>query len=128
MPSDIHCRHWSYPFVGGQRVHTCAKSIDIREHVGGPDLGWGCRMPCIQGHFHRPAEAVPCELREPWTAEEIAASEAQIKEGFARFFAGRSPCCNAELIAQGTGRWCSKCKEFVARVCGLEHMEERGDG
>ncbi len=117
MASNIHCRHWSNPFVNGRRQDTCAHGIDIRKKVGGPNLGWGTRMPCIHGAFHRPDEAVTCDKREPYTAQEIKESKERMDKAVASFLAGRSPCCSESLIEQGTARFCSKCKEFVARVC-----------
>lgn len=126
MASNIHCRHWSNPFVGDRRRDTCALGIDIRKLVGGPDFGWGCRMPCIRGAFHRPGEAATCDKREPYTAEEIAAHEAEMTRAMEAFFAGRSPCCGAELIAQGNNRFCASCKKWVARVCGERDIESEG--
>jgi hypothetical protein len=126
MASKIHCRHWSNPFVGGQRRDTCAHGIDIRKLVGGPGIGWACRRPCVHGAFHRPDEAVTCDKREPYTAQEVAEYEARMRQATDRFLAGRSPCCNADLIAQGTARFCANCKEMVGRVCRDEDVEGEG--
>ncbi len=123
MASNIHCRHWSNPFVRGRREDACAHGINIRELVGGPDFGWSTRRPCVHGSLHRPSEAVTCEKREPYTKKEIADAEAAHKRAFQLFIEGKSPCCEAELIKRGNVKFCAKCKEFVARECGAEDME-----
>ncbi len=107
------CKH--YRAAGGGRV-ACAVGVDIRAHIGGPDYGWLSRSPCVESVYSK--DVVACDKREYPTAEEIAADEAEMEEMFAQLMAGKSPCCDVSLISQGTARYCSACKRFVARMCG----------
>jgi hypothetical protein len=63
-------------YKGGPQA-VCAAGVNIREHVGGPDFGWGCRMPCHKRSFSGVdvSEKVPCALYLEPTAEQIAAHE-----------------------------------------------------
>lgn len=109
---DGRCRHGS--MRGLDKV--CALGIDVRAHVGGPDLGWFCRTPCVVSGFSR--DVVPCDRFEEFTEAEKQAREDEIKRAVDSVLAGKSPCCGADLIAQGTGRYCEACHMFVARFCG----------
>lgn len=113
------CKHYSY--APGGKGPTCARGVDIRKHVGGPAFGWMARLPCVT--TERSHEQVPCELHELPTAEEVAEEARLLDEAIARVLAVRSGCCNEPLIERGTARFCSKCKEFVARMCPAHEHE-----
>lgn len=72
MRPDI-CIHYR----GTQR--PCAAGIDLRALAGGPDFGWGTRLPCHNLFPVKEGERAKCDkLRYP-TAEEIAASDAEFQ-------------------------------------------------
>lgn len=50
------CRHY-----GGPEPH-CTAGIDLRAHVGGPDLGWLRRTPCVINSMSE--DTVPCDRYE----------------------------------------------------------------
>lgn len=66
------CKH----FNGVGNTPPCLKGIDIRELVGGPDLGWVTRLPCIK----RNKNPIPCDQFEDFTQEELQAIEDDFKE------------------------------------------------
>ena len=72
------CRHFNGVGVGvDDRYEKCCDAgINYRKHVGGKDLGWACRMPCIKGGYTKPEEVVPCDLYEEPTQEDIDKHEA----------------------------------------------------
>ncbi len=113
MANPYSCKH--YACKPGMKFE-CARGVPIRTHVGGAEHGWMARMPCVTTSLSR--DQVPCELREYPTPEELAESERRMREAMDSVLAGRSSCCHAPLIARGTARYCSKCREFVARLCG----------
>lgn len=116
------CKH----FLGADRV--CRAGVDIRAHVGGPNSGWGRRMPCQpDSSLTDERDIVPCEKYAVATDEEIAAEETEFQKAFDAIRRGMSPCCNASLDERqviqtgrykGSGpRFCSKCGQFVMRSC-----------
>jgi len=64
------CKHFTGCGIAGKEV--CSAGVNYREHVGGPDLGWCARLPCLK-HENAP----PCEKYEEPTPEEVAAHEAE---------------------------------------------------
>jgi hypothetical protein len=119
------CKHYK----GSQEI--CGAGIDIRKHVGGPDFGWGRRMPCNPGSpLCDKLEMVPCDKYEPPTEEELQKDKEETLRMLRLLSEGLSPCCEAPLdksrLVQkgryaGSG-WvsCSKCKKAVA------HLHARG--
>lgn len=65
--------------MGLDRKRRCEAGVNYRELVGGPDLGWCTRAPCIKlgGTQRDPAAVVPCERYLEPTAEQIAQSKAE---------------------------------------------------
>lgn len=60
----------------------CFAGVDVREHVGGPSVGWTLRRPCDTEnavHFH----VNPCELYEEATQDEIDIDADLIQENVA---------------------------------------------
>lgn len=53
---------------------ACEAGVVYREHVGGDDLGWALRAPCIDDPKRKP-DMVSCPLRVPYTREEAEAEE-----------------------------------------------------
>lgn len=96
----------------------CKAGVDYRALVGGPDEGWGARIPCLPPM--RPGlQIVSCDLYQAPTPEELAVEDvewARVEDLLAR---GLSPCCespNDESRVIKTGRhkghgprFCSKC-------------------
>lgn len=81
-----HCRHKTYPERGGDFPTHCAVGIEYATlPYGRPRLGEG--DPCDKrGHN---AGRI-CTSFAPWTAEEIAAEEAELNALFARVAVARS--------------------------------------
>lgn len=66
LPDD--CRHYT-----GIMAYACKAGVNYRQHVGGQDSGWACRLPCRpNGGFTKPEQMVPCDK-----ADRISAEEAQ---------------------------------------------------
>lgn len=64
------CRH----FNGTQR-ETCRAGVEYRALVGGPDLGWGLRLPCglrLRISNSQVDEPVTCDQFSAYTEEELA--------------------------------------------------------
>lgn len=82
--------------MGLDRSKCCEAGVNYRELVGGPDLGWCTRAPCIKvgGVRRDPAEVVPCEKYAEPSAEQIAESKRQMQELLRRM----------ELVAPLVGR------------------------
>jgi hypothetical protein len=72
MASCVHFR--------GIQHDLCGAGVNIRELVGGPDLGWGIRIPCLLKDSGK-CEVV-CEKRELPTHKQ---AEATVTENDARF-------------------------------------------
>ena len=64
-------------FYRGTTHHeTCLADVNLRELVGGPDLGWGTRLPCLGRLFEaKNGERATCDKRSCWTVEEAEARE-----------------------------------------------------
>jgi len=67
------CKH----FTGTHRT-PCKAGVDYRALVGGPDLGWGLRIPCHTIVFDHAKDVVrvSCDKRELPTREEAEATVA----------------------------------------------------
>ena len=113
----------------------CDAGVNYREHVGGPNLGWCLRMPCVRvGGINRdPSEVVECDLYEEPSSEEIAESNAELqrlldriemtiplierikREHRGEIWTGTEPCpvCGAKLSLSHSainGHVCVKCE------------------
>ena len=62
----------------GMQNKTCKAGVNYREHVGGPDFGWGCRMPCLTKY--REEGWMPCDKYQEPTEEQIAESDRLVKQ------------------------------------------------
>lgn len=70
-----YCSHYR-----GTVEKTCKAGVDLRELVGGPDLGWATRLPCYDFAEKKPnGPVVKCERFAEPTSEELAAEEAAIE-------------------------------------------------
>ncbi len=80
------CKHFTgISLPGGDDRGACNAGVDYRAHVGGPNLGWAARLPCIKVGRARPSEPpVPCALYVEPTQAEIDAAEAEWKAVLAR--------------------------------------------
>ena len=59
---------------------ACAIGIDLRSLVGGDDLGWATRIPCLVVDSIKPnGPIVSCSKYQEETEEEIAAKEREIE-------------------------------------------------
>ena len=67
----------------GIQARECKVGVNYRNHVGGSDLGWGLRMPCIAERAKdiatftpeqksELAKRVPCTKYQEPTADQIA--------------------------------------------------------
>lgn len=71
------CKHFTGCGIVGR--DTCGAEVHVRKHVGGPDFGWGTRLPCMPHD-----NAHPCDQYAEPTPEEIAAFDAETDELVAR--------------------------------------------
>jgi hypothetical protein len=112
-----HCKH--YGSAPGGKL-TCAKGVDIRAHVGGKNLGWRTRTPCVtSGPYHDSANAVPCAMLELPTAEEVAEAQAKFMRDVDAIMSGKCPACGATLVTrENTDVRVSACP------CGQSSMRE----
>jgi hypothetical protein len=81
------CKHFTGLGLGGDYGKRCNAGVCYRTHVGGSDLGWAIRVPCILGHkmsSFDSSQVVPCEKYEEPTAEEIAQFERETEAMIAR--------------------------------------------
>lgn len=73
-------------FFTGTSHECCKADVNYRAIVGGPDLGWGLRLPCYPPLKHEPAiEQVTCEKREYPTREEAERREDEDEASMERF-------------------------------------------
>jgi hypothetical protein len=65
-------------FYLGTQHENCEAGINYRALVGGPDWGWGTRLPCL-GFLFEPkgGERATCDKRQCWTVEEAETREAE---------------------------------------------------
>jgi len=112
-----HCRHYD-PRPGGKTL--CEKGVDIRAHVGGPNLGWLSRIPCTREQlFKNSGPVVPCELRDLPTVEEMKQAEAEITRLLDEVDAGRCPDCGVALVITDT-------PDVTFSACPAGHVSMRG--
>jgi hypothetical protein len=97
------CKHFSGP------VHNkaCKAGIDYRALVGGPDLGWMARLPCIPDSPLKKSPVAKCESYASLTPEEIATQEKEIKDR-SQFIITAIKDIKATKLAQGS-IVCPKC-------------------
>lgn len=103
-------------------VYECDKGVPIREHVGGPDIGWLTRMPCCTTSLSGKKEPqVPCELRELPTAEQVAADQAEADRFVTAVLNGACPECGAVLKLRENDsvqlQWCPNGCKVSSRGC-----------
>jgi hypothetical protein len=72
------CIHWT-----GTQTERRKEGIDFRALVGGEQLGWCTRLPCIALEAKGGAKAVCAKFRKP-TAEEVTESKARSDEALRR--------------------------------------------
>ena len=123
------CKHFN-----GIHRDICMAGVSYRALVGGSDLGWATRIPCIVSSLTK--EPVPCDKREYPTLEEAAAqvdaTEASFElhrrahrkahddakaKGYRQGHGGNSQCvcpiCNGTLrysVASYNGHMYAKCE------------------
>jgi hypothetical protein len=61
------CEH--YGWAPGANKPTCARGINIREHVGGPEFRWLARTPCVVSVLSK--DPVACDQRNLLTQREL---------------------------------------------------------
>lgn len=71
----MKCKHYN-----GYLEKTCKAGMDYRKLVGGPDLGWAARLPCIPDSPLRKGPIQSCSKYETYTPEEQRAIEKEHKE------------------------------------------------
>lgn len=95
--SKSHCVFYD-PQPGGK--YNCLKGVDIRAHVGGPNVGWLARTPCVTSKLSY--DQVPCELREYPTQAEVDAFHADMDRRINQLIDGVCPDCGKALIVRET--------------------------
>lgn len=94
MLTKDRCKH----FTGYQNI-VCEAGVTYRTLVGGPNLGWLRRLPCLQTEGQH--DQATCDRFELPTAEEIAESKARsdaaVAETIRRLEAGLCPHCGAKV-------------------------------
>lgn len=113
-----HCEH--YDVRGGE--YLCLKGVDIRAHVGGPDLGWCRRMPCINDSAMKTLkqhDVVPCALREFPTPEQVKVDRDESDRRIATMISGSCPDCGKELLKREN-------EHVVLMACPDGHVSMRG--
>lgn len=81
------CKHFNGLGLGDRKgaERRCNAGVCYRNHVGGPDFGWGARIPCItDSTLGRPDQRIPCRKYEEPTDEEVATFDAQIQKDIER--------------------------------------------
>lgn len=87
-------------FTGTMR-DTCEAGVNYRQIVGGPDLGWGTRLPCHVDLFPaKGGDVATCEKRRMTTREEAEAEVREADESYQRV----STCLKAIREKHGKAR------------------------
>lgn len=107
-----NCNHYGF-----HREPTCAKAVDIRAHVGGEDLGWMRRLPCVNSSLSR--DVVACSLAEFPTKEARAENERQLMADLAVIDGGHCSDCGKALTVRVTD-------DVVLSACPDGHVVMRG--
>lgn len=64
------CIFYGYTVApGGESGPTCTHGVDVRAHVGGEQLGWMARMPCVETRLSH--DVVPCDRAELHTTASL---------------------------------------------------------
>lgn len=97
-----NCRH----FDGSVR-ETCKAGVNYRQLVGGPDLGWALRLPCLARRTtDLTVERVPCDQRSVCTqaeAEQKANRHLERMERLARALAAAKDDARINGFKNGRG-------------------------
>ena len=119
--------------VTGDRSHCCAKGINMRDLVGGPDEGWLTRLPCIRVYAsgrHQVPQCGPmkvCALYEDPTIEEVAAFEREMQEHENSLMGVFRKIAEIKRGLKKGDRWsgtieCPKCKgKLHVSIAGCNH-------
>lgn len=84
--------NWCLHYEGIQN-EFCKAGINIRQHVGGPDLGWGLRTPCIKSNNVNTCPLVQFPTQEE--AEKHAREVQQhINQTLSELSVGACPVCH----------------------------------
>ena len=88
-----HCEHFT-----GIQNKVCKAGVNLRELVGGPDLGWALLIPCIDGD--QKTRTVYCDKRKCPSREE---AESLIENREAKFRATMTVVSLAHEHAKAAG-------------------------
>lgn len=81
----------------GGHSRTCKAGVNYRAHVGGEELGWARRIPCLPQSAKEP---VPCPHFRAMTRAEHDAREAEVRAAIDRALgaiaAGKCHVCGAD--------------------------------
>lgn len=83
-------------FFTGYQNGTCKAGVNYRKLVGGPNLGWAARLPCLPNSPFRKEQCV-CDKFSPMTLEEAQAEERSIKATFDQFLTARTAALATKL-------------------------------
>jgi len=101
----------------GTQHDECEAGVNVRQLVGGPDLGWGCRIPCIPHFNHaKDAKKVPCGKFRAHTAEEVEAREREIEDSLNRLRKA-IPAARADAENKGLRKGSGGRSEMSCPVC-----------
>lgn len=68
------CRHYN-----GYQKGTCKLGVEYRPLVGGPNIGWAARLPCIPESSLRKEPMAKCDKYEEPTPAEIMAEKIELQ-------------------------------------------------
>jgi len=100
------CRHFT-----GYQNGVCKAGVCYREIVGGPDLGWAARLPCLPNSALRKESDVTCEKFSALSEAECVEREKEIKERFNGIIAARK-----RIIQLGVGSGIIECPVCLKRM------------
>jgi hypothetical protein len=121
-----HCKHYTREVY---EKGACAAGVNVRERVGGDDLGWLGRIPCHPSIRAGAHPAFTCEHFAEPTAEELAQEKAASDASFKRIMkaraailaAGAKPRTQGDLSCPvceaGTLRWSMASNGHVHANC-----------
>jgi hypothetical protein len=99
---------------------NCEKGVCYRALVGGPDLGWMARLPCITTRLSATEGRVDCAAKAPMSQEEYDRQQAEHKAAFA-MTSTAIRAIRATGLSEGSIE-CPKCKK------GLHFSVARSNG
>jgi hypothetical protein len=111
---DGGCKHYTGEIY---RHKACAAGVEVRKRVGGSDLGWLGRTPCLPGNsLSKSPPAFTCEHYSEPTKEELEEQEREHKASFARIVKARAAivAAGAKPRTQGT-LTCPVCEKGALR-------------